>query len=596
MSVITGVRHPYWTAKEVEWTKWRAVYDGGPNFVDNYLEKFSSRESKSDFEARKRITPTPNFAKAAVNDVRNAIYQRLVDVQRRDGSKSYQDAVLGKDFGIDLQGSSMNAFIGTELLIELLVMSRVGVFVDMPRIEGATLRDMVGVRPYLYKYRAEDILAWREKPGRPDEYVSVLLRDYVEVCYGDTQLPSGIKERFRHIYLNGEGKCQVDFYEELPPEYEDGSTMPIRRDKLVETILVDIDFIPFVMVDISDSLLSDVANHQIALLNLESSDINYSLKSNFPFYVEQIDPKIWSNHIPAPGAQNADGTAAAAAQKNNKEVEVGSIHGRTYSKDLNAPTFINPSSEPLKASMEKQQRLKDDIRTLVNLNLSNIGTKLASAESKQMDERGLESGLSSIGLVLEHCERRIEFYWRKLERSDSKIGSIKYPEKWSLKTDADRREDAKHMRELRSTIPSATFQKSVSKEIVRSMLGPKISNADLDKILKEIDTAKSYTAEPETIFEAIDRGAIDLELAAELMGWPIETVKKAADQHAERAMRIAEAQATVAESRAGARGVEDMDAAPGQSGKDEKADAKDQTTKDKTSKTERGDGKEDAKL
>ena len=47
--------------------------------------------------------------------------------------------------------------------------------------------------------------------------------------------------------------------------------------------------IPFVLLDIGDSMIKDVVNHQIALLNLVSSDVNYALKSNFPFYIEQKD-------------------------------------------------------------------------------------------------------------------------------------------------------------------------------------------------------------------------------------------------------------------------------------------------------------------
>ena len=49
--------------------------------------------------------------------------------------------------------------------------------------------------------------------------------------------------------------------------------------------------IPFVLLDIGDSMIKDVVNHQIALLNLGSSDVNYALKSNFPFYIEQKDQR-----------------------------------------------------------------------------------------------------------------------------------------------------------------------------------------------------------------------------------------------------------------------------------------------------------------
>src|SRR5690606_37962664 len=144
-----------------------------------------------------------------------------------------------------------------------------------------------------------------------------------------------------------------------------------------------------------------------------------------------------------------------------------------------------------KASMAKQDALKNDIRTLINLSLSNIKPKMASDESKSLDERGLEAGLSNIGLVLEHCQRKIDHYWSLYEGST--VATVKYREKWSLRTDEDRLQDAKSLRELRDTIPSSSFQRNVSKEIAQLLLSDKVSNEQYDKILKEIDDAKAYT-------------------------------------------------------------------------------------------------------
>ena len=73
-------------------------------------------------------------------------------------------------------------------------------------------------------------------------------------------------------------------------------------------------------------------------------------------------------------------------------IKVGATHGRTYDKGMNPPAFINPSAEPLRASLELQDRLKRDIRELVNLAVSSLAVR-ASAESKAMDNQGLEAGL-----------------------------------------------------------------------------------------------------------------------------------------------------------------------------------------------------------
>ena len=72
------------------------------------------------------------------------------------------------------------------------------------------------------------------------------------------------------------------------------------------------------------------------------------------------------------------------------------MEGRRYGKGLERPGFIHPSSEPLEVSMAKQKELKEDIRTLIGLNLASLQSRRASAESKQEDVRTKEEGLSFI--------------------------------------------------------------------------------------------------------------------------------------------------------------------------------------------------------
>ena len=155
---------------------------------------------------------------------------------------------------------------------------------------------------------------------------------------------------------------------------------------------MELDRIPFVMLDIGSSLIKDVCQHQIALLNLGSSDVSYALRSNFPFYVEQKDLRAVGAHLKH--AATADGTATTGGQgAAETDIKVGATHGRAYDKGMNPPGFINPSAEPLRASLELQDRLKRDIRELVNLAVSALAVR-ASAESKAMDNQGLEAGLS----------------------------------------------------------------------------------------------------------------------------------------------------------------------------------------------------------
>jgi hypothetical protein len=171
---IIDSRHPNYLSCMSDWQKWRLTYRGGDEFRDRYLEQFSAREERKDFNSRKAVTPIPAFAKAAVNDIRNSIYQRMSDVLRTGGSGAYQQAVAGLKGGVDRRGATMTSFLGMKVLTDLLVMGRVGVYVDHPVVEGVgTLADTTGRRPYLYSYQIEDILSWAcSKPEEPSEFQS----------------------------------------------------------------------------------------------------------------------------------------------------------------------------------------------------------------------------------------------------------------------------------------------------------------------------------------------------------------------------------------------------------------------------------------
>ena len=171
-------RHPEFNEKFTDWQKFRLTYDGGRVFIQEYLKKFGKREDTTAFNDRKNMTYSPSFAKASLNEIINAIYPRITDVTRQDGTTSYQEAVL-RD--VDRKGSSMSSFIGQEVLAELLSIGKVGVFCDMPILSGQTVRDQQDAHPYLYAYQAEDIFNWSvNREGGNLIFTNLLLRDHHE--------------------------------------------------------------------------------------------------------------------------------------------------------------------------------------------------------------------------------------------------------------------------------------------------------------------------------------------------------------------------------------------------------------------------------
>lgn len=331
---LREIRHPHHVDMENDWRKYRLAFQGGRLFKEEFLEKFSTRESNSEFCRRQRMTYVPAHAKAAITDIRNSIFQRMVDITREGGPQTYQDAIAGLSQGVDGNGNTMNGFLGRIVLEELLVLGRVGIYVDKPRLNtNITLAEQGDVSPYLYHYQAEDIFSWTF--DHLNNLAVVLLRDHAHIFDEDTGLITGMQERFRLLKRVWDEEERTHKVILQLFKYEDTHNSRHRHGfhvhgkapglKLVPDpenppLLLDIPEIPFVIMDLSSSLMTDIADYQISLLNMASSDVSYVLKSNFPFYTEQYNPMTNLPHIRQPGNT---GESTEGASANSKEINLG---------------------------------------------------------------------------------------------------------------------------------------------------------------------------------------------------------------------------------------------------------------------------------
>jgi hypothetical protein len=533
---LITIRHPEYDDNIEYWEKYADAYAAGHDFVEDYVEMFSTREDATDFVNRKKYSYCPAFAKEAINEIKNSIFQRITDVTREGSSDLFKHVYSGKYGGVDLQCSSMNAFIGREILPELLVKAKVGVFVDSPAL-ASDLKINGKKHPYLYTYRAEDILSWEISYDDNGYYFSkLLLREYIDDY--DEDLPCGVIERYRYLYLE-DGVCKCKFFDKEEIQV-DSEGVPTEEDSVI-----NIPIIPFVVAELTHSLMEDIADYQVAMTNLASSDMSYALRANFPFYVEQVDLRLNNNML------KKEGDA------------VGVSDGRSYPMGAERPSFINPSSEPLDASMKKQATLKEEIRQLVHLALTNIEPKMASAESKAQDQQGLEAGLSYIGLELETLERMIARIWVMYEGSGTEI-TIVYPKRYSLKSDDEKRKEAKELKELLHDVPGTRFKRAITKRIATVLLSDKLSTEDFDAMIEEINTVDIFDTDPDVIQKDTELGLVDLVTASQARGYPEGCVDLAKQEHAERLARIAASQSSIAN-----RGVKDL-----QEPKDSKDDKK----------------------
>jgi hypothetical protein len=535
------------------------------------------------------MTPVPNWCSSALDGIRNSIYQRLGDVLRNGGSEAYREAVNGDTFGVDRRGAKMSTFLGLNVLTELLLMGRVGIFVDNLSEEHRTLADTMadtsGFRPYLYSYATEDILNWSMNlPDQESEFKALLLQDTVLEYDSISYLPCREVKRYRRLWINEDGFVSTQFYS------EEGAEIGPNGEPDGGPITLNLRRIPFVLLDIGDSLIKDAADYQISAMNLLSTDIAYAAKSNFPIWVEQRDPRAIGGHLKQ--AANKDGTATSGGQGAADSAQaVGVAHGRYFEGDV-PPSFVHPSSEPLKVSMELQARMEESVRKLVNLAVQTLASR-QSAESKNLDNQGLEDALAYIGLVLEHAEKKVAEFWAAYESRNPdqrEVAVIKYPDRYGLKTDADRIEEAEKLANLMYKVPGQKAKKELHKQIAHTLLNGRVTVEMLGDIYEEIDEVAYATSDPDVIKLAVENGLCGNDTASEALGFDKGESEKGKKDHAERLARIAKSQSPGGFNNPGARGLKDLSANPNE-GSVERAAATDTTQSDTTKKPVRGEGK-----
>lgn len=565
-----------------DFTRFRLTYKGGRDFLNAYLIQHT-REDDADFFKRKCISYNPAFAKSAIQDLVKGLQQRAVEIHREGGHELYQSQILGQLGGVDQDNSSMNGFIA-KVLDEFFSIGRVGIFCDRAYIGGLSKVEADKRLPYYYIYRAEDILNWQYDQNaltQAKTLAAVLLRHDFQTTNA-LGFVASTKVGYRYLHYTPDYVIENPFdptapLQSLGPRVidsyytEDGE---LRYENVLE-----LPEIPFTMLDLGQSPMQDVADYQIALLNLSSSDLYYAWQANVPFYTEQMDNRghgmfnntrrpvedlkpeenqetaidyikqmgLWKDgRIPS----HAD---AANPDHQHSEVVFGPLTGRRYPQGAERPGFINPSTEPLMASMQKEAQIKQEIRELLRVSITRLAQ---NGGEQQLDERGLEAGLSYLALSVERAEMSMARYWHNYMR-DTNFPQITYPQTYDLRTDEERREEADKLAKLAFAVPSAAFRKEVAREIARTLFGGgRLSKELLDLISKEIDANEFPTSDPDIIQQDHENGFVSTATASKARGYKEEEAALAAKDHADRLARIQEAQAPV-EGDGAARGVGD---------------------------------------
>jgi len=527
---INKLKHPEYLAFVPEWLKFWLSYQGGKQFVMSYLKRYSKRESKKDFENRMSVSYNPPDSQSAMNDVRDALLTHMQEVVRV-GDPRYIEMM---ENDVDTFRSSMTTFVGTEILPRLLAQGKVFVFVDapptgpLPATPSAlpTRAEDPAQLPWLWAFHAEQCLSWTyADDGRITSCLIELGSDVVDPYTG---LTIGISKEYRLLKLLGPG-------EEFGPYTGPGvGVATTSADGTIKRMdILNLKRVPVVEFKIAQALMTDIADMQVALMNLTSTDMAFLFRGNFPLYTEQYDP---ATAVIAPtgrkkrelsGAQNMD---TELDDTDGRGSSIGSNTGRRYTKGVERPGYVSPPTENLRASMEKQAKIGQSIRAALDLAMTALSVAAVeqSGESKKQDRVGLSAGLRYIATQLENGEREINDIVH-LYLGVTPNGTVEYPDKFTEPDEAEQDAQLKRLQDSRASVRSATYQRELSKRIAESQLTGETDDDTMKKIFAEIDAAPFFDeslGRSQIIASDVRERLISRGTGALLRGYSIDEVSK----------------------------------------------------------------------
>ena len=491
--------------------RWRLIKNGGDDFVDEFLEQ-RQKEDAASFRTRKKLTYDPATASSALDDVINSMAARL-DVSRTGGTKEYQDIIAGANGGVDRNGSSMNDFLIRETIPEICFMKK-NCWVIHNFTDDSDLRKV----PWIVGYTNEQIFNWSYRDGRLTAFAVKYKASKINPDTGFSDEEVDVIRAFKLTDSGVETWLQTESDEELDPlTLEAGSSR----------VTLNLTKIPVVLFDLPVGLLSKIDKLQIAMLNLESADIEWLRVANITLYVEQ------GNGFPTSSLVKSEDDTE---EEDNFEVTLGSKSGRRYGLGMNQPAFIAPPADPIRTSMEKQKQIEAKVKDILKATMSSMS--LASAESIQLLSQGMESCLFIIGTILKTGEEQFaEIFHEYLGRGENQV-TVSYPKKYELRTEADRHKKVKEIKEISKTLGSNTAKQYLEIEAAKTLLDGKIPYEEMVAIENEIKNTKFCIYDPDTVTSLVEGGIISHSLASESLGAPTTDYKTAEEEHIRRIVAV----------------------------------------------------------
>lgn len=534
---LVQARHPEWVERAEDWVRWRLCYEGGKDYIKANLHKYSRRETDRDFEQRERLTYNPADATQGVDVFRNSLMSKLHEVQRK-GDARYLES-MNND--VDLKGNSMGLFMGLDVAPLLMAVGRRFVCVDSPAYDYNATADEAKGQPYCWAINPEDIVTWNVD-DETDELVAALISESYEIVDPDLGVVTKCGHRWRFMRLLASGTTWTS---PASRKYKIPATVlttPTDRAQVLLRLLddnnqdmqvpklIDIPRLPLILGLLRQALLRDVERVQRASLQLCSTDMSFLYRSNFPQQVRQVDTTKRS--LRAASSKRPTGinneteliNKTVEDEEFRERSEVGPNRALVFGKDMIAPGYIAPPTDNCKLSMAKQEKMSEQIKIMLDQGMVSIGLKQVqqSGESKRMDRLGVDTGLAVVGKVMEGMEKEIAEVWHLFLKSGTDQ-AIAYPKDYAIKSADERQAETQRLQDIKLSVRSETFQKSVEKQQVYTMMQGTDTQADIDTAVKEVQSAPwiDFNVARAAVVQAdVAAGMCSKGFGSELRGYP----------------------------------------------------------------------------
>lgn len=271
MSKAKGVstQHPDYAAMLPLWDKCddaaegeHAVHAAGVKYLPRLRE-----EDDQDYKARLHRTPFFNATWRTISGLKGMLFRKEPVVEVPAAIEPYL-------LDVDMAGTPLDMF-AQGLCEEVLTPGRVGVLVDYPTIEfdgTLTIAQMetMGLRPMMQKYRANEIINWKEsRIGNVLMLTLLVLRESAAV-QGEDEFSQDAEIQYRVLDLfEGNYRQRLFRVKDQKDEQIGGDIFPLKNS-------VPLNFIPFVFINM-DSMRPKVETPP--LLDLAQMNLHHYLVS-----------------------------------------------------------------------------------------------------------------------------------------------------------------------------------------------------------------------------------------------------------------------------------------------------------------------------